>query len=192
MVYAKLGDDLVNGGREAGRAWAQAYRANRYHGPADEYDENWDWRGAQRELNVFYRIGRELAESDAVAELEPGRRIPRHPRPDRRPKANKVVDQSSVQATPSRSAYRTRRLSRDQSRVPDVSRQDASRCTSTKPRPVAARRSVEIRVRNSTLRCNLRLSQRPQCAKRFVPVTQVSDGEFTGDERMAKDLLAPT
>jgi hypothetical protein len=63
MIYAKLGDDLVNGGREAGRAWAQAYRANRYHGPADEYDERWDWRGAQRELDIFYRIGRALAES---------------------------------------------------------------------------------------------------------------------------------
>ena len=63
MIYAKLGDDLVTGGREAGRAWAQAYRANRYHGPDDEYDESWDWRGAQHELNVFYRIGRALAES---------------------------------------------------------------------------------------------------------------------------------
>jgi Zn-dependent M28 family amino/carboxypeptidase len=63
MIYAKLGDDLVIGGREAGRAWAQAYRANRYHNIDDEYDESWDWRGAQRELNVFYRIGRALAES---------------------------------------------------------------------------------------------------------------------------------
>jgi Zn-dependent M28 family amino/carboxypeptidase len=65
MVYAKLGDDLVNGGRAAGRAWAQAYRGNRYHGPDDEYDENWDWSGAMRELRVFYRLNRELAESDA-------------------------------------------------------------------------------------------------------------------------------
>ncbi|MGE0178430.1 MAG: M28 family peptidase [Sphingomonas sp.] len=64
MVYAKLGDDLLNGGRAAGQAWAQAYRANRYHGPDDEYDESWDWSGAMRELRVFYRIGRELAESD--------------------------------------------------------------------------------------------------------------------------------
>ncbi|MGQ0661062.1 M28 family peptidase [Sphingosinicella sp.] len=64
MIYAKLGDDLVNGGRTAGRAWAQTYRANRYHGPDDEYDENWDWSGAMRELRIFYRIGRELAESN--------------------------------------------------------------------------------------------------------------------------------
>ena len=64
MVYAKLGDDLVTGGRPAGEAWAAAYRANRYHGPDDEYDESWDWTGAMRELGVFYRLGRELAESD--------------------------------------------------------------------------------------------------------------------------------
>jgi Zn-dependent M28 family amino/carboxypeptidase len=64
MIYAKLGDDLVSGGRAAGRAWAQTYRANRYHGPEDEFDDSWDWRGAMRELNIFYRVGRELAESD--------------------------------------------------------------------------------------------------------------------------------
>ncbi|WP_114954886.1 M28 family metallopeptidase [Sphingosinicella terrae] len=63
MVYAKLGPDLIEGGRAAGDAWAADYRANRYHGPADEYDPDWDWTGALRELRVFYRIGRELAES---------------------------------------------------------------------------------------------------------------------------------
>ena len=65
MIYAKLGPDLVTGGRQAGDAWAADYRANRYHGPADEYDPNWDWSGALRELRIFYAIGRELAESEA-------------------------------------------------------------------------------------------------------------------------------
>ena len=62
MVYAKLGPDLVNGGRAAGDAWQAEYRANRYHAPDDEYDPNWDWSGAMKEVRVFYRIGRELAE----------------------------------------------------------------------------------------------------------------------------------
>ncbi|MGZ8282740.1 MAG: M28 family peptidase, partial [Allosphingosinicella sp.] len=62
MIYAKLGDDLVNGGRAAGDAWQSDYRANRYHGPADEFDPNWDWNGALKEMRVFYRIGRELAD----------------------------------------------------------------------------------------------------------------------------------
>ena len=65
MVYAKLGPDLVNGGRAAGDAWQADYRANRYHGPADNYDPNWDWSGAMKELAIFYRIGRELAETEA-------------------------------------------------------------------------------------------------------------------------------
>jgi Zn-dependent M28 family amino/carboxypeptidase len=65
MVYAKLGPDLVNGGRAAGDAWAARYRAERYHAPGDEYDPAWDWSGAMREMRVFYRIGRELAESNA-------------------------------------------------------------------------------------------------------------------------------
>jgi hypothetical protein len=64
MVYAKLGPDLVNGGRAAGDAWQAEYRANRYHAPDDEYDPAWDWSGALRELRLFYRIGRDLAETE--------------------------------------------------------------------------------------------------------------------------------
>jgi Zn-dependent M28 family amino/carboxypeptidase len=65
MIYAKLGPDLVNGGTAAGEAWQAEYRAHRYHSPADEYDPNWDWAGAQREVRFLYRIGRELAETNA-------------------------------------------------------------------------------------------------------------------------------
>jgi Zn-dependent M28 family amino/carboxypeptidase len=61
MVYAKLGPDLVAGGRPAGEAWQADYRANRYHGPADNFDPAWDWTGAMKELRIFYRIGRDLA-----------------------------------------------------------------------------------------------------------------------------------
>ncbi|MDP9414994.1 MAG: M28 family metallopeptidase [Pseudomonadota bacterium] len=64
MLYAKLGNDLVKGGTEAGEAWAADYRANHYHGPNDEYDPNWDWSGALRELQIYYQIGRELATSN--------------------------------------------------------------------------------------------------------------------------------
>ncbi len=61
MLYAKLGNDLVEGGTAAGEAWAADYRASRYHGPNDEYDPNWDWSGAIRELQIYYQIGRALA-----------------------------------------------------------------------------------------------------------------------------------
>jgi Zn-dependent M28 family amino/carboxypeptidase len=65
MLYAESGEDLVNGGAAAGRAAAEDYTTNRYHKPGDEYNPNWDWSGALRDLGIYYRIGRELAESDA-------------------------------------------------------------------------------------------------------------------------------
>jgi Zn-dependent M28 family amino/carboxypeptidase len=72
MLYAESGEDLVNGGTAAGRAAAEDYTTNRYHKPGDEYDPNWDWSGAIRDLQIYYRIGRELAESDAWPNWYPG------------------------------------------------------------------------------------------------------------------------
>ena len=65
MIYFDSGEDLVNGGKAAGAAAAADYTANRYHGPKDEYNPNWDWSGAMEDLRLFYWIGRELAESQA-------------------------------------------------------------------------------------------------------------------------------
>jgi Zn-dependent M28 family amino/carboxypeptidase len=64
MLYPKLGEDLVVGGPAAGRAAAQDYRANRYHQPSDEYNPAWNWTGAIHELQIFYTIARQLADSD--------------------------------------------------------------------------------------------------------------------------------
>jgi Zn-dependent M28 family amino/carboxypeptidase len=63
MIYAEGGDDLVKGGITSGRAQADDYTINRYHKPADEYDPTWDWSGALEDLQLNYRIGRELADS---------------------------------------------------------------------------------------------------------------------------------
>lgn len=72
MLYAESGEDLVNGGVAAGRRAAEDYTANRYHKPGDEYDPNWDWSGALRDLGIYYRIGRELADSTAWPNWRPG------------------------------------------------------------------------------------------------------------------------
>lgn len=61
MAYFEGGEDLITGGREAGAAAAADYTENRYHGPKDEYDENWNWSGVMADLRLYYRIGRELA-----------------------------------------------------------------------------------------------------------------------------------
>ena len=63
MLYVDGGEDLVEGGREAGAAIAADYRDNRYHGPKDEFDENWDWSGVMQDLQLFYRLGRMMAMS---------------------------------------------------------------------------------------------------------------------------------
>ena len=63
MLYIDGGEDLVEGGREAGAKVAADYTENRYHGPKDEYDANWDWSGVMGDLQLFYRIGRSMAMS---------------------------------------------------------------------------------------------------------------------------------
>jgi Zn-dependent M28 family amino/carboxypeptidase len=63
MLYVDGGEDLVEGGIEAGGAIAKDYRDNRYHGPKDEYDPNWDWSGVMADLQLFYRLGRMLGMS---------------------------------------------------------------------------------------------------------------------------------
>ena len=72
MLYPKLGEDLVKGGPAAGAAAAGDYRAHRYHQPSDEYNPAWDWSGALHELRIFYRIGRELADSVDWPNWNPG------------------------------------------------------------------------------------------------------------------------
>ena len=65
MLYIDGGEDLVEGGSEAGAALAKDYRDNRYHGPKDEFDEEWDWSGVMADLQLYYRLGRMLAMSDS-------------------------------------------------------------------------------------------------------------------------------
>ena len=63
MLYFDGRDDLVQGGKAAGKAYADDYEKNRYHGPADEFDPAWDMAGAAQEGQVAYELGKELANS---------------------------------------------------------------------------------------------------------------------------------
>jgi len=65
MLYGESGDDLVVGGKEAGEKAAKDYTQNRYHKPQDEYNPAWDWSGAVSDLNIYYGLGRQLAEGSA-------------------------------------------------------------------------------------------------------------------------------
>ncbi len=63
MIYMEGGEDLVNGGREAGAKVAADYTENRYHGPKDEFNEAWDWSGVMSDLQLYYRLGRMMGMS---------------------------------------------------------------------------------------------------------------------------------
>ncbi|HEY0229913.1 MAG TPA: M28 family metallopeptidase [Dokdonella sp.] len=57
------GNDLVNGGIEAGEASKKAYTADRYHQPADEWQADWTFAGMTHDLPLLYKVGSDLANS---------------------------------------------------------------------------------------------------------------------------------
>ncbi|CAN5510540.1 hypothetical protein BH09PSE4_BH09PSE4_21410 [soil metagenome] len=64
MFDGNAGDDVVVGGVAAGRAANQEYEDNHYHKPQDEYDPNWNWGAALQDLDLYYALGRELADGE--------------------------------------------------------------------------------------------------------------------------------
>ncbi|RUO65464.1 Zn-dependent amino- or carboxypeptidase, M28 family [Pseudidiomarina planktonica] len=65
MLYAKGGNDHFEHGRAHVEEQRAEYIRTAYHKPADEYNEDWDLRGVQQDLSVYFSIGSELANSDA-------------------------------------------------------------------------------------------------------------------------------
>jgi Zn-dependent M28 family amino/carboxypeptidase len=63
-LYAKAGNDLVDGGVEAGNA-ARAEYARRYHQPSDEIHDGWKLDGIVEDLEALYGVGNDLANGDA-------------------------------------------------------------------------------------------------------------------------------
>jgi Zn-dependent M28 family amino/carboxypeptidase len=66
------GEDLYAGGKPAGQAFRADYVAHRYHQPADEWSPNWDLRGEAIDVGLLYKLGRELADSDAWPQWKAG------------------------------------------------------------------------------------------------------------------------
>jgi Zn-dependent M28 family amino/carboxypeptidase len=62
-LYASGGIDLVIGGAERGAALSNAYVANQYHKPDDEFDPAWDFTGASLDLQALYAVGKDIANS---------------------------------------------------------------------------------------------------------------------------------
>jgi Zn-dependent M28 family amino/carboxypeptidase len=62
MIYAKGGNDYI-GRDEAYSKMVQEDSANRYHTPNDVIHELWNFEGIRQDLELYYLIGRELANS---------------------------------------------------------------------------------------------------------------------------------
>jgi Zn-dependent M28 family amino/carboxypeptidase len=62
MFYGKSGEDLRVGGEAAGHAATLDYIEHRYHKPQDEYNPAWDWSGAVEDVQLYYGLGRALAD----------------------------------------------------------------------------------------------------------------------------------
>lgn len=65
MIYFDGGEDLVDGGKDAGKAWAEAYTAKRYHAPSDDMSAITSWDGMMADLRLYYAVGRMLAMTTA-------------------------------------------------------------------------------------------------------------------------------
>jgi Zn-dependent M28 family amino/carboxypeptidase len=63
-VSFESGEDLVKGGKAAGKAAAEAYLNCCYHQPADEWHADWDLSGQAQDVGLLFRVGKELADSD--------------------------------------------------------------------------------------------------------------------------------
>jgi Zn-dependent M28 family amino/carboxypeptidase len=64
MLYPGRGMDHVEHGEAWGMQKDADYLAERYHGPKDEWSPEWDLSGAIQDLQVFYRVGHALANSN--------------------------------------------------------------------------------------------------------------------------------
>ena len=61
-LYTDSGIDHVERGESYGRRMREAYTAERYHKPTDEYDPTWDLDGAVDDLRLLFEVGYRLAQ----------------------------------------------------------------------------------------------------------------------------------
>ena len=62
-ISFESGDDWVDGGLAAGKAWRDEYTAKHYHQPSDKWQADWPFTGTARDLQILYTLGDELANS---------------------------------------------------------------------------------------------------------------------------------
>lgn len=73
MLYARGGIDSVAHGKDWGLQQRKNYVTDYYHKVNDEFDPNWDLRGSQQDLFLFYQVGLEVANSQSWPNWLPGK-----------------------------------------------------------------------------------------------------------------------
>lgn len=64
MLYSDPGNDHVINGLTYGEDFANSYTKDRYHKPADEYDNSWDLSGIEQSTEILFELGYGLANSE--------------------------------------------------------------------------------------------------------------------------------
>jgi Zn-dependent M28 family amino/carboxypeptidase len=72
MAYGASAGDFRDAPVEPRIAARDDYRANRYHQAGDEWQPTWDYAGQIEDLNVYYAVGRALADSRDWPQWKPG------------------------------------------------------------------------------------------------------------------------
>ena len=63
MLYSDPGNDHVVNGMTYGENFATTYTEERYHKPADEYDNSWDLSGLEQSSEIWFELGYGIANS---------------------------------------------------------------------------------------------------------------------------------
>ena len=63
MLYSDPGNDHVTNGLTYGEDFAKEYTKDRYHKPADEYDNSWDLSGIEQSTEILFELGYGIANS---------------------------------------------------------------------------------------------------------------------------------
>jgi len=64
MIYSDSGIDHIVHGLEYGKRFEETYRKERYHKPADEYNNSWDLSGIENTAEILFQLGYDLANSE--------------------------------------------------------------------------------------------------------------------------------
>jgi hypothetical protein len=71
-VYLHSGTQVIGKPDGWGRQKLEEWTETKYHQPSDEFDENWDLRGAVDDMRLLYYVGLQAANEDKLPHWNPG------------------------------------------------------------------------------------------------------------------------